>query len=93
MVVILGVTVLISVRLFGDKEGNVFAYNSANGVFGPVCGDFWTIQNVSFFQKTQEKKGREYESRSIQTIDVNFITAMSVFLIQLAVLQDIKCHF
>jgi hypothetical protein len=29
-------------------EGNVFAKNPNTKVFGPVCDDEWTIENVSF---------------------------------------------
>jgi hypothetical protein len=29
-------------------EGNVFARNPTTKVFGPVCDDEWTIENVSF---------------------------------------------
>ncbi len=29
-------------------EGNVFARNPTTKVFGPVCDDVWTIENVSF---------------------------------------------
>ena len=44
----------LGVQLIGgssSKEGNVFARNSATGLYGPVCDDEWTIENVSFFQK------------------------------------------
>ena len=29
-----------------ELEGNVFAKNPKTGVYGPVCDDNWTIQNV-----------------------------------------------
>ncbi len=40
-----------SVKLIGGSsklEGNVFARNPTTKVFGPVCDDVWTIENVSF---------------------------------------------
>ena len=40
-----------SVKLIGGSsklEGNVFARNPNTKVFGPVCDDAWTIENVSF---------------------------------------------
>ena len=39
-----------SVQLIGGSsklEGNVFATNPTTKVFGPVCDDEWTIENVS----------------------------------------------
>jgi len=39
-----------SVKLMGGSsklEGNVFARNPTTKVFGPVCDDEWTIENVS----------------------------------------------
>jgi hypothetical protein len=38
------------VKLIGGSsklEGNVFARNPNTKVFGPVCDDEWTIENVS----------------------------------------------
>jgi hypothetical protein len=50
-----------SVKLMGGSsklEGNVFARNPNTKVFGPVCDDEWTIENVSFkscsFAQTKE---------------------------------------
>jgi hypothetical protein len=40
---------LFLVELIGGSnefEGNVFAKNPKTGVYGPVCDDNWTIQNV-----------------------------------------------
>ena len=30
-------------------EGNVYAKNLETGLYGPVCDDKWTIENVSPF--------------------------------------------
>ena len=30
-----------------NKKGNVFASNPATGIYGPVCDDFWSKENVS----------------------------------------------
>ena len=31
----------------GAHEGNVYAYNPSSDIFGPVCDDFWTIEDVT----------------------------------------------
>ncbi len=36
------------VDVLGEGEGNVIAYNPQIGVTGSVCGDYWSIKNVSF---------------------------------------------
>jgi hypothetical protein len=30
----------------GNNSGNVFARNPITGIYGPVCDDYWSIQNV-----------------------------------------------
>jgi hypothetical protein len=35
------------VDVLGEGEGNVIAYNPQTGVTGSVCGDYWSIKNVS----------------------------------------------
>jgi hypothetical protein len=37
--------------LIGGKSnaGNVYALNKKSGVYGPVCGDSWTIETVFVF--------------------------------------------
>jgi len=37
---------LVSVGIFGKEHGNIMAYNNIKRLSGPICGDFWTIQNV-----------------------------------------------
>jgi len=42
----------ISVYLVGgssSNEGNVYAYNPAYDVDGPVCDDFWGYEEVTVF--------------------------------------------
>jgi hypothetical protein len=31
------------------SEGNVLAYNPANGMYGPVCDDMWNLEDVTNF--------------------------------------------
>jgi hypothetical protein len=31
------------------SEGNVLAYNPANGMYGPVCDDMWNLDDVTNF--------------------------------------------
>lgn len=31
-----------------NGTGNVFAKNPVTGIYGPVCDDFWDINDVSF---------------------------------------------
>ncbi len=31
----------------GINEGNVFAYNPTNGIYGPVCDVEWDMDDVS----------------------------------------------
>ena len=41
----------LSVMLKGGTnnfEGNVYALNSATGVFGPICDDFWSMKDVRY---------------------------------------------
>jgi hypothetical protein len=43
---------LFSVKLVGgsnELEGNVFAKNPKTELYGPVCDDNWTIENVRNF--------------------------------------------
>ena len=43
--------VVLPTTLIGGSnknEGNVFATNPTTGVFGPVCDDQWSLENVSF---------------------------------------------
>jgi hypothetical protein len=45
-------TNLFSVKLVGGSnefEGNVFAKNPKTEVYGPVCDDNWTFENVRNF--------------------------------------------
>ena len=45
-------TFLILVHLVGGidvSEGNVLAYNPANGMYGPVCDDMWNLDDVTNF--------------------------------------------
>jgi hypothetical protein len=42
--------IFFSVYLVGGEssnEGNVFAFNPANGIDGPVCDDSMTFENVN----------------------------------------------
>ena len=32
---------------FSSYSGNVFARNPVTGVYGPVCDDYWSIEDVS----------------------------------------------
>ena len=44
----------LDVKLIGgsnSKEGNVYAKNLVTGLYGPVCDDNWTIENVSQFNR------------------------------------------
>jgi len=35
-----------------SSNGNVFARNPANGIYGPVCDDAWEIADVINFEQT-----------------------------------------
>ena len=35
------------VDVIGEGQGNVIAYNPQTGVTGSICGDYWSITNVS----------------------------------------------
>jgi len=37
---------LFSVGIFGKEHSDLMVYNNIKRLSGPICGDFWTIQNV-----------------------------------------------